>query len=101
MSLADLRLSTCRGAKEMQAAMDEKLRHNSMMDSTVPPESAADEVLAPIAEANPMDSGASADGEALRGRREFLGKSGKLLIYVPPVIQLFIPTKALAASPSS
>lgn len=35
------------------------------------------------------------------GRREFLGRSGKLLIYVPPAIQLFIPTKALAASPSS
>ncbi len=43
---------------------------------------------------------ASPDGE-MRNRREFLGKSGKLLIYVPPVIQLFIPTKALAASPSS
>ncbi|NOX57656.1 MAG: hypothetical protein GXP29_02205 [Planctomycetes bacterium] len=36
-----------------------------------------------------------------RGRREFLGKSGRLMIYVPPLIQLFIPTKALAASPSS
>ena len=34
-------------------------------------------------------------------RRRFLGRSGKLLIYAPPLIQLFIPTKAMAASPSS
>jgi hypothetical protein len=31
-------------------------------------------------------------------RRQFLGRSGKLLIYVPPLIQLFIPTKSMAAS---
>lgn len=34
-------------------------------------------------------------------RRAFIGRSGKLLIYTPPLIQLFIPTRALAASPSS
>jgi len=34
-------------------------------------------------------------------RRGFLGRSGKLLIYTPPLIQLFIPTRAMAASPSS
>lgn len=34
-------------------------------------------------------------------RRRFIGRSGKLLIYAPPLIQLFIPTKAMAASPSS
>jgi len=34
-------------------------------------------------------------------RRRFLGRSGRILIYTPPLIQLFFPTKAMAASPSS
>lgn len=55
------------------------------LDSVQPDESAQSELDQPDA----------------RGRREFLGKSGRLMIYVPPLIQLFIPTKALAASPSS
>ena len=34
-------------------------------------------------------------------RRRFLGRSSRILIYTPPLIQLFFPTKAMAASPSS
>ncbi len=83
--------------------MPEESRHNSMAESTPAPDVGGAETRASIAGTGPLDGGVQAlpDGDGLRGRREFLGKSGKLLIYVPPVIQLFIPTKALAASPSS
>lgn len=74
-----------------------------MTESIQPPDAVGGDSTAPLATSGPSDSAVkvSAGGGELRGRREFLGKSGKLLIYVPPVIQLFIPTKALAASPSS
>ncbi|GJM26875.1 MAG: hypothetical protein DHS20C16_32900 [Phycisphaerae bacterium] len=83
--------------------MQDKFRHNSMTESTQPPDALDGESSAPLAPSGASDSvvQTSPEGGELRGRREFLGKSGKLLIYVPPVIQLFIPTKALAASPSS
>ncbi len=71
--------------------MSDKLRDNSISRC-------AESDCAPIEVVDAHSSPADSD---LRHRREFLGKSGKLLIYVPPVIQLFIPTKALAASPSS
>lgn len=52
----------------------------------------------------PQDHERSAIEHASRGggsRRRFLGRSGRILIYTPPLIQLFFPTKAMAASPSS
>ncbi len=75
------------GGKALKDSMQETSRNNSMTEPAQPP--------------NGVDATGTPDGRELRGRREFLGKSGKLLIYVPPAIQLFIPTKALAASPSS
>ena len=83
--------------------MQDESRHNSMIEAPQLPDAARGESCASLATAGQTESlpQTSPDGGELRGRREFLGKSGKLLIYVPPVIQLFIPTKALAASPSS
>ena len=42
----------------------------------------------------------SSEERRLAQRRAFLGRSGKIMLYTPPLIQLFIPTKAAAASPS-
>jgi len=48
------------------------------------------------------DGCAERTGEVQKGgRRQFIGRSGRLLIYTPPLIQLFIPSKAMAATPSS
>ena len=83
--------------------MPEEPHDNSVTESTQRPDTAVGESCAPLApsgQAEPLPQASPGGGE-LRGRREFLGKSDKLLIYVPPAIQLFIPTKALAASPSS
>ena len=52
----------------------------------------------------PHDQERGAIEHASRGggsRRRFLGRSSRILIYTPPLIQLFFPTKAMAASPSS